>query len=65
MTTYKVPDMTCGHCAGVVTETLKSLDPAAEINVEVMKKEISVKSTASADKILVALADAGYPAKAA
>jgi copper chaperone len=65
MTTYKVPDMTCGHCAGVVTETLKSLDPAAEINVEVMKKEISVKSTASADKILAALADAGYPAKAA
>lgn len=65
MTTYKVPDMTCGHCAGVVTATLKSLDPAAEINVEVMKKEVSVKSTASADTILAALADAGYPAQAA
>lgn len=65
MTTYKVPDMTCGHCAGVVTEALKSLDPAAEIKIEVMKKEVSVKSEASADKILAALADAGYPAQAA
>lgn len=65
MTTYKVPDMTCGHCAGVVTETLKSLDPTAEVKVEVMKKEVSVTSKASADAILAALADAGYPAKAA
>lgn len=65
MTTYKVPDMTCGHCAGVVTETLKSLDPAAEIKVEVMKKEVSVTSKASAETILAALADAGYPAQAA
>ena len=65
MTTYKVPDMTCGHCVGVVTETLKSLDPTAEVKVEVMKKEVSVTSKASADAILAALADAGYPAKAA
>lgn len=65
MTTYKIPDMTCGHCAGVVTETLKSLDPAAEIKVEVMKKEVSVTSKASADAILAALADAGYSAQTA
>jgi copper chaperone len=65
MTTYKVPNMTCGHCAGVVTETLKSLDPTAEIKVEVMKKEVTVTSKASADAVLTALANAGYPAKAA
>lgn len=65
MTTYKVPDMTCGHCAGVVTATLKSLDPTAEINVVVMKKEVSVTSKASGDAILAALAEAGYPAQAA
>jgi copper chaperone len=63
MTTFTIPDMTCGHCAGVVTETVKSLDPGAEVQVEVMDKKVSVKSTASDRAILAALAEAGYPAE--
>jgi copper chaperone len=63
MKTMKVPDMTCGHCAGVVTSAVKALDPDAEVIVKVMTREVSVQSRVSDDKILAALSNAGFPAQ--
>ena len=26
---FNIPDMSCGHCVGTVTQAIKSVDPAA------------------------------------
>ena len=31
---FHSPDMTCGHCASVITKAIKSVDPVAEVKVD-------------------------------
>ena len=54
---FQLPDMTCGHCAGTVNQTLKLIDPACEVQVDLAQKKVSVQSTEDRDT----LAEAGYP----
>lgn len=63
MSTMKIPDMTCGHCAGIVTSVVKALDSDAVVNIDVMAREVSVQSKVGDDKIRAALTDAGFPAQ--
>jgi len=35
-TTYQVTGMTCGHCAGAVTEELKNLGGVREVNIDLV-----------------------------
>lgn len=35
-TTYLVDGMTCGHCAGAVTDELKQLDGVSEVSIELV-----------------------------
>jgi len=58
---FDVPSMSCGHCAGVITQTLKGLDPAAEVNVDLARKKVTVQTTEDRQKIAAALSQAGYP----
>ena len=37
--TFQVQGMTCGHCAGAVTQAVKSVDPQAEVKVEVQSQQ--------------------------
>ncbi len=60
-----VPDMSCGHCVGVITHAVKTVDPSADIKVDLPRKTIEVTTTAQAPSISKALADAGYPNTAA
>lgn len=59
----KVNGMTCGHCVGVVTETVKTLDPAANVSVELPLKRVQIVSKRSREDIIKALGEAGYPAE--
>ena len=34
--TYHVTGMTCGHCAGAVTDELKALDGVTEVDVDLV-----------------------------
>ncbi len=61
----KVKDMTCGHCKARVTQALKSVDPAAKVDIDLSRKEVRVESTCPLPQLTEALAEAGYPAKAA
>lgn len=61
MIEFKLPDMSCGHCAGVVTKALKAADPACEVEVDVAAQTVKVKSAESRDGLADALFDAGYP----
>jgi copper chaperone CopZ len=57
-----VKDMTCNHCVGVVTKTVKSVDPDATVNVDLSTKRVQVNSTGSVGAFTKALQEAGYPA---
>jgi copper chaperone len=60
---FNIPAMSCGHCAGVITQTVKSLDPAAQINVDLASKKVVVQSSQDRQAVAAALAEAGYPAQ--
>ncbi len=62
MKTYHIPDMSCGHCKATVEETIRSLDPAAQIEFDMAARQISVQSGTDAAHMTAALAEAGYPA---
>ncbi len=61
MIEFKLPDMSCGHCVGTVTQTVKQVDPAAKVEVDLASKRVTVDSTQAQDTFAQALADAGYP----
>lgn len=63
MITFSVPDMSCGHCVATVTKAIKTLDSAAEVQVELAGKTVTVQTSAPAPAVAKALEDAGYPAR--
>jgi copper chaperone CopZ len=62
MTTFHIPDMSCGHCKATVEKTIHALDPEAQIEFDMAARRISVESSTDAVRVETALADAGYPA---
>lgn len=65
MLKLSVPDMSCGHCAAAVTKAVKAVDAAAAVDVDLATKTVAVSTAADPRKVSAALADAGYPTKAA
>lgn len=65
MLKLNVPDMTCGHCAAAVTKAVKDVDASAVVQVDLATKTVAVRTAADPGKVSAALADAGYPARAA
>ncbi len=61
MIEFKLPDMSCGHCVGSVTETVKRVDPAAKVEVDLATKQVKLESSESAASFADALTEAGYP----
>ena len=62
MITLKVPDMSCGHCSGVITKALKELDPNAAVGFDMHHRMVQVDTTHAGDAVIKAMAAAGYPA---
>lgn len=62
MTTFHIPDMSCGHCKATVEATIHALDPVARIDFDMAARRISVSSSTDATQVQTALAKAGYPA---
>jgi copper chaperone len=58
---FNVPSMSCGHCASVITQTLKVLDPAAQVRVDLPAKKVVVQSQEDRQTVVDALTEAGYP----
>ncbi|HSV48641.1 MAG TPA: heavy-metal-associated domain-containing protein [Ramlibacter sp.] len=61
MLEFKLPAMSCGHCASSVTEAVKSVDPQARVEVDLESKQVKVESTGDRASLAQALTDAGYP----
>ncbi|WP_411880176.1 heavy-metal-associated domain-containing protein [Polaromonas sp. YR568] len=60
---FNIPAMSCGHCAGVITQTVKALDPSAQVKVDLAAKKVVVESSRDRPALAAALAEAGYPAQ--
>lgn len=63
MLAYQVEDMTCGHCAGVITRAVQAVDADARVEVDLGRHLVRVDArSASNDTILQAIQAAGYGA---
>ncbi|MGO8738460.1 heavy metal translocating P-type ATPase [Rhodoblastus sp.] len=62
-TIFSVSDMTCGHCAARVKTAVLSLEPAAEVEVDLASGDVRVTPPAADPAaVAMAIAEAGYPA---
>ena len=61
MIEFKVEDMSCGHCASVITKTVKELDARATIDVDLASKTVRIESSEDRAVLAQALDEAGYP----
>jgi copper chaperone len=57
-----LPDMTCGHCQRTVTDTVKRVDPQAQVEIELTSHRVRIESTQPGPAFRAALDQAGYPA---
>lgn len=61
MVTFQVNDMSCGHCASVITKALKDADSKAKVTIDLEHHMVSViPAEATIDDIRDAIIDAGY-----
>ena len=60
MLRLKVPDMSCGHCVATIEKAAKSVDPAAQVDVDLTTKVAAIATMAPADRIRSAIREAGY-----
>ena len=64
-TTFTVNDMTCNHCAGVITKAVKDVDVNAKVDIAVAEKRVVIDSALPAQEFAEAIAEAGYTPVAA
>jgi copper chaperone len=60
---FKVSGMTCAHCVRAVSAAVKSVDPGAEVDVDLAGGEVTVRSPGDPAKIAAAIKAAGYAAR--
>ena len=60
MTEFLVEGMSCGHCINAVTEAVHTLDPGAEVDVDLGSKHVRIESELDRFLLAQALTDAGY-----
>ncbi len=66
MTTFNVKDMTCGMCVKHVTKAVQTVEPGAEVKVDLATGKVDVSPTPKDPAALAkAITDAGYPAQIA
>ena len=65
-TTFEVKEMTCHNCAKHVTKAVKTLEPAAEVKVDLATGKVDVTpSPKDPEALAKAITGAGYPVKVA
>jgi copper chaperone len=60
-----VRGMSCGPCARAVTNAVHSVDPNAEVKVDLETKRVAIDSTAQLAQLAEAIENAGYLVEAA
>lgn len=65
MTTFHVPDMSCGHCTKTIEQAIGAADSAAKIECDLGAKLVKIDSALPASALAATLEGAGYPATVA
>lgn len=60
---FHIENMTCGGCARSVTATVKDVDPAATVEIDLTGKLVKIESAQPVELFAKALEEAGFPAK--
>ncbi len=60
MMEFRIEDMSCGHCASVITKTVRALDSQAKVEIDLAQKKVTVESSEDRATIAEALTEAGY-----
>ena len=55
-----VPDITCAHCADVITRAVKGVDASATCKVDVDAKRVQLSSAFPPSDFVEALEEVGY-----
>jgi copper chaperone len=61
MIEFEVENMSCGHCARMITKTVQLVDPQARVEVDLGRKKVTVESDQDRASLAEALTLAGYP----
>lgn len=62
MTTYAVPDMSCGHCRATIEQTVLAQDPTATLSFDMTARTVTVQTATDEATLRQSLDLAGYPA---
>ena len=57
---FEIKNMSCGHCVGVITKTVKQLDSAATVETDLASKKVKIESGQTREVLTAALVEAGY-----
>jgi copper chaperone len=58
--TFQVEGMSCGHCVSAVTQAVKSVDPGAEVKVDLGSGQVEVQSESDRAELAQAIQEEGY-----
>lgn len=57
---FKVEDMTCGHCAGVITKAVAAVDANAKVAIDIPSHHVRIDGSTRQQEIQDAITEAGY-----
>lgn len=62
MTTFYVPDMSCGHCTRAIEQAIRKADSNAEVTCALDTHLVKITSSLPAERLAAAMGAVGYPA---
>ena len=57
---FQVAGMSCGHCVNAVQNAVQTVDPEAQVTVDLETGHVDVLSTQPRQDIVLAIENAGY-----
>jgi copper chaperone len=60
MVEFKLPDMTCGHCAATVKRTVQALDASAQVDFDLPTHVVRIETSVEEGALRAALTEEGY-----
>ena len=60
---FSVPDMSCGHCVGTITQAVQQAVPGARVAADLAAHRVTVENAPAAEPVRAAIVQAGYDAE--
>ncbi|SEL71886.1 copper chaperone [Roseovarius azorensis] len=60
MSSFNVPDMSCGHCTAAIEKAIKVIDPTAKVACDLGTRTVAVESFLGDRAVSEAIRNAGY-----